>query len=151
MYVYNNLRGNFFILTTFFGHFKQVNVKCHQDVIADSCLTKKCWFLNQEIGSNHFFETPDISEVYKIYAKRAKQTNQCAWKEEFVLLEKTLLVFRLWSPSLFLICICKPLLFPDFISKVIVIAMSKLFSEQTTVARFLALVTTMVTKVDHGN
>ena len=88
MYVYNNLRGNFFILTTFFGHFKQVNVKCHQDVIADSCLTKKCWFLNQEIGSNHFFETPDISEVYKIYAKRAKQTNQCAWKEEFVLLEK---------------------------------------------------------------
>ena len=84
MYVYNNLRGNFSILTTFFGHFKQVNVKCHQDVIADSCLTKKCWFLNQEIGSNHFSKTPDILEVCEIHAKRAKQTNQCSWKKPYL-------------------------------------------------------------------
>ena len=72
-------------------------------------------------------------------------------KKNLCCLKKTLLVFRLQAPSFFLICICKPLLFPNLISKEIVLAMSKLFSEQTTVAHFLALVNTMVTKVDHGN
>ena len=32
--------GEFFVIDYFFWTF-QVNVKCHQDVIADSCLTKK--------------------------------------------------------------------------------------------------------------
>ena len=106
--------------------------------------TKK---LAQIIFSRHLTYQRSIKFMQKV---QSRQINVLE-KKNLCCLKKTLLVFRLQAPSFFLICICKPLLFPNLISKEIVLAMSKLFSEQTTVAHFLALVNTMVTKVDHGN